>query len=315
MNSSYGPSLPTQKRNSFQIGFAKNYNRSNKTMKKRNKSWIITGAARGFGQQISKAVLATGDVVIATVRSRPEELKAQLGNHPNLHVAILDVTNEEQASNVAAEAVKDFGCIDVLVNNAGSGLLSAVEEATDEEVKCNYETNVFGLLKVTRAVLPHMRRQRSGHVINFSSVGGLLGSAGWGLYCSTKFAVEGITEAMAIELAPLGIHATTVEPGYFRTDFLDGSSLARAKNVIADYAETSGKMRDFSAQVNHSQPGDPVKLAAAIVRLAASTKPPVHLPLGNDTLTHYRAKTAAFEKEITEWNDVITGTDHDGVAK
>jgi len=284
-------------------------------MKKKNKIWIITGAARGFGQQISKAVLATGDVVIATVRSRPEELKAQLGNHPNLHVAILDITNEDQARNVAAEAVKNFGRIDVLVNNAGSGLLSAVEEGTDEEVKRNYETNVFGLLKVTRAVLPHMRRQRSGHVINFSSVGGLLGSAGWGLYCSTKFAVEGITEAMAIELAPLGIHATTVEPGYFRTDFLDGSSLTRARNVIGDYAETSGKMRDFAAQVNHNQPGDPVKLAAAIVRLAASAKPPVHLPLGNDTLTHYRAKTVAFEREITEWRDVITGTDHDDVAK
>ena len=203
----------------------------------------------------------------------------------------------------------------MLVNNAGSGLLSAVEEATDEEVKRNYETNVFGLLKVTRAVLPHMRRQRSGHVINFSSVGGLLGSAGWGLYCSTKFAVEGITEAMAIELAPLGIHATTVEPGYFRTDFLDGSSLTRAKNVIADYAETSGKMREFATQVSHKQPGDPAKLAAAIVRLAASAKPPVHLPLGNDTLTQYRAKTATFEKEIAEWHDVITGTDHDDVTK
>src|SRR5262245_33891091 len=280
---------------------------------KNSKVWIITGAARGFGQQISKAVLATGDVVIATVRSRPEELKAQLGNLPNLHVAILDITNDDQARKVAAEAVEKFGRIDVLVNNAGSGLLSAVEEATDEEVRRNYETNVFGLLKVTRAVLPHMRRQRSGHMINFSSVGGLLGSAGWGLYCSTKFAVEGITEAMAIELAPLGIHATTVEPGYFRTDFLDGSSLTRAKNVIADYAETSGKMRDFAAEVNHKQPGDPVKLAAAIVQLAASANPPVHLPLGKDTLTHYRAKIAAFENEIAEWQDVITGTDHDDV--
>src|SRR5215469_11790516 len=187
-------------------------------MKKKNKLWLITGAARGFGQQISKAVLATGDVVLATVRSRPEELQAQLGNHPNLHVAILDITNEEQARNVAAEAVNTFGRIDALVNNAGSGLLSAVEEATDEEVKRNYETNVFGLLKVIRAVLPQMRRQRSGHVINFSSVGGLTGWPGWGLYCSTKFAVEGLTESLAKELEPLGIYATAVEPGYFRTN-------------------------------------------------------------------------------------------------
>jgi len=190
-------------------------------MKKKKKLWIITWAARGFGQQISKAVLATGDVVIATVRTRPEELKAVLGNLPNLHVAILDITSEDQARKVAAEAVEKFGRIDVLVNNAGSGLLSAVEEATDEEVKRNYETNVFGLLKVIRAVLPHMRRQRSGHVINFSSVGGLLGSAGWGLYCSTKFAVEGITEAMAIELAPLGIHATTVRRSSARRTLLE----------------------------------------------------------------------------------------------
>ncbi len=279
----------------------------------RSKVWIITGAARGFGQQISKAVLASGDTVIATVRSRPEELWAQLGNHPNLHVAILDITDEAQARQVAAEAVEKFGRIDVLVNNAGSGLLSAVEEATDEEVKRNYETNVFGMLKVIRAVLPHLRRQRSGHVINFSSVGGLTGSAGWGLYCSTKFAVEGITEALAIELAPLGIFATTVEPGYFRTDFLDGSSLTRAKSVIADYAETSGKMRELATQVSHQQPGDPVKLAAAIVKLAAAPKPPVHLPLGKDTLHYYRAKTSAFDKEIAEWQEVITGTDHDDV--
>src|SRR5215467_11714663 len=248
-------------------------------MKKKDKIWIITGAARGFGQQISKAVLASGDVVIATVRSRPEELKAQLGNHPNLHVAILDVTNEDQARNVAAEAVKNFGRIDVLVNNAGSGLLSAVEEATDEEVKRNYETNVFGLLKVTRAVLPHMRRQRSGHVINFSSVGGLLGWPGWGLYCSTKFAVEGLTESLAKELWPLGIYTTAVEPGFFRTNFLDGSSLTRTENIIADYAETVGKMREFATEVSYKQPGDPAKLAAAVVRLAASPKPPVHLLL------------------------------------
>ncbi len=276
------------------------------------KVWIITGASRGFGLEISRAALANGDIVVATVRSHPEKLEAQL-NHPNLHVAELDITDEAQAQKVAAETVEKFGSIDVLVNNAGFGLLAGIEEGTDEEVKRVYETNVFGLLRVTRAVLPHMRRQRSGHVINFSSVGGLTGSVGWGLYCSTKFAVEGITEALAQELAPLGIHATTVEPGYFRTNFLDGTSLTRGGNVIDDYAETVGKMRAFATQVSYKQPGDPVKLAAAIVRLAASPKPPVHLPLGNDTLSYYRAKTEAFEKEITEWHDVITGTDHDDV--
>ena len=281
---------------------------------KKTKTWIITGASRGFGLEISKAVLASGDKVVGTVRSNPEDLAAKLDHHPNVHVAILDINDELQGMQVAGETVAKFGSIDVLANNAGFGLLGGVEEISDQEARRVYETNVFALLKVTRAVLPHMRRQRSGHVINFSSVGGLTGSAGWGIYCSTKFAVEGITEALAKELAPLGIFATTVEPGYFRTNFLDGASLVRAEKVITDYAETAGAMRENAAKVSYNQPGDPVKLAAAIVRLAASPKPPVHLPLGNDTLKHYREKTEAFEKEIAEWHDVITSTDHDDVA-
>jgi NAD(P)-dependent dehydrogenase (short-subunit alcohol dehydrogenase family) len=152
-------------------------------------------------------------------------------------------------------------------------------------------------------------------VINFSSVGGLVGSAGWGRYGSTKFAVEGLTEALAKEVGPLGVHATVVEPGYFRTNFLDGSSLTRTAHVIDDYAETVGRMREHATEVSYKQPGDPVKLAAAIVRLAASPTPPVHLPLGNDTLAAYRAKAAAFERDIAAWHGVITGTDHDDVAK
>jgi NAD(P)-dependent dehydrogenase (short-subunit alcohol dehydrogenase family) len=281
---------------------------------KTTKTWIITGASRGFGLEISKAVLAGGDNVVATVRSKPEELADKLEHHPQLQVAILDTNEEAQAIKVAAETVERFGSIDVLANNAGFGLLGGVEEISDHEARSVYETNVFGLLKVTRAVLPHMRRQRSGHVINFSSVGGLTSSAGWGIYCSTKFAVEGITEALAKELAPLGIFATTVEPGYFRTNFLDGTSLLRAEKVIEDYAETAGAMRGLADKISYHQPGDPVKLATAIVRLAASTKPPVHLPLGTDTLKYYREKTEAFNQEIAEWHDVITSTDHDDVG-
>jgi NAD(P)-dependent dehydrogenase (short-subunit alcohol dehydrogenase family) len=156
-----------------------------------------------------------------------------------------------------------------------------------------------------------MRKVKSGHVINLSSVGGLTGVPGWGLYGSTKFAVEGITEAMAAELAPLGIFATTVEPGFFRTDFLDASSLDRTSNVIPDYAATVGNMRDFATQVNHKQPGSAVKLAQAIVKLAHSQKPPVHLPLGKDTLKFFGEKMDRFNAEIKEWNDVITSTDHE----
>lgn len=278
------------------------------------KVWFITGASRGFGLEISKAVLAAGDKLVATVRSKPDDLAGQLGNHKNLSVVILDITNEEQAKLAAKQAIDTFGKIDILVNNAGYGLLSGVEEATAEEVKNNYDVNVFGMLNVTRAVLPYMRAQGSGHVINISSVGGLFGYVGWGIYGSTKFAVEGITEAMAQELAPLGIYATVVAPGFFRTEFLDHASLVKTSNEISDYAATVGEMRSFAVNVNKKQPGDPVKLAQAFIKLGHTEKPPVHLLLGNDTLAKFREKTAAFEKEISEWYDVITGTDHDDVA-
>ncbi len=277
------------------------------------KVWFITGASRGFGLEITKAALAEGNKVVATVRSKPEQLAAQLDNNENLLITVLDVTDEAQALDAAKQATDKFGRIDVLVNNAGYGLLSAVEEGSNEEVRQNYDANVFGLLNVSRAILPYMRKHRSGHVINISSVGGLNGYVGWGIYGSTKFAVEGITESMALELAPLGIYATTVEPGFFRTEFLDPTSLIRTAHVIDDYAGTVGEMRSFATQVNKKQPGDPKKLAQAIIKLANAEKPPVHLPLGNDTLAMYREKTAKFEKDIEDWYDVITGTDHDDV--
>lgn len=282
---------------------------------KTQKTWFITGASRGFGLDITKAVLASGDKVVATVRTKPEDLTAQFHNNENLYIVTLDITNEEQAKQAAAQAIDHFGRIDVLVNNAGYGLLAAVEEATAREVKQNYEVNVFGTLNVIRAVLPYMRKQRSGHVINISSVGGLSAYYGWGLYGSTKFAIEGITEGMALELAPLGIHATVVAPGFFRTNFLDESSLISTANIIDDYDETVGAMRKFAAEVNYKQPGDPQKLAQAFVKLAASENPPVHLPLGNDTIQRFRDKTTAFEKDITNWYDTVTGTDHDDVIK
>ncbi|USK31364.1 SDR family NAD(P)-dependent oxidoreductase (plasmid) [Bacillus sp. CMF21] len=279
----------------------------------KQKVWFITGAARGIGLEILKAVLETGDNVVATVRSSAESLADKLGNPENLQVVLLDITNEQQAIAAANQAIQKFGQIDVLVNNAGYGLLSAVEEATADEVRENFETNVFGLLKVTRAVLPHMREKRSGHIINISSVGGLSGYIGWGVYGSTKFAVEGLTETLALELAPLGIHATVVAPGFFRTEFLDAASLTRSGHIIPDYDQTVGEMRKFATQANKKQPGDPVKLAKAIAKVANAEKPPVHLPLGKDSLQRYREKTANFEKDIEAWYDVITGTDHEDV--
>ena len=191
------------------------------------KVWFVTGAGKGLGFEIARAALEAGHRVAATVRSRPEEITAALQENPCLFVAVMDVTDEAQVKAAVAQAVARFGRIDVLVNNAGYGLLSGIEEATDAEVRRQYDTNVFGLLNVTRAVLPQMRVQRSGHVINLSSLYGFGSLPGWGVYGSTKFAVEGITEALAAEVAPLGLFATTVEPGLFRTNFLDAKSTSR----------------------------------------------------------------------------------------
>ncbi|MNJ47564.1 3-oxoacyl-[acyl-carrier-protein] reductase FabG [compost metagenome] len=277
------------------------------------KVWLITGAGRGIGLEMTKAVLASGDKVVATVRKSAEILKEKLGHPENLHVILLDVTDEQQAIQSAIQTVERFGRIDVLLNNAGYGVLGALEETGADEVKKNFETNVFGLLNVTRAVLPYMRGQRSGHIINISSIGGLTGYTGFGIYCATKFAVEGITESLAQEVAPLGINVTAVAPGFFRTNFLDASSLFRADRVISDYVSTSGEMESFAAHYNNNQPGDPVKLASAIVKLANAEQPPVHLLLGNDALETYREKINRLEQDIKAWHDVTTSTDHDDV--
>src|SRR5258707_10978382 len=227
------------------------------------RTWFITGASRGFGALIAAEALAGGDHVVATGRD-PRVVAAALGENDRLIVLPLDVTDERQAHAAVSEATKRFGRIDVLVNNAGFGLLGAVEEATAGEIEHVYRTNVFGLLNVTRAVLPHMRAQRAGHVINISSVGGYRSGAGFGIYCSTKFAVEGLSEALAAALAPLGIKVTVVEPGYFRTDFLDARSLAVSSARIADYAGSAGATRERAAEGRHGPPGGPPNLAQAL---------------------------------------------------
>jgi NAD(P)-dependent dehydrogenase (short-subunit alcohol dehydrogenase family) len=271
--------------------------------------WFITGASRGFGALITQEALNAGDAVVATARN-PQGLQAKFGNHSNLLAVALDVTDEASAHSAAEQAIKRFGRIDILLNNAGFGLLGAVEEATNEEIEKLYAANVFGLLKVTRAVLPHMRRQRSGHILNISSIGGYVSHAGWGVYCSTKFAVEGLTEALAAEVAPLGIKATVVEPGFFRTDFLDESSLSVSPSSIADYAETPvGAMRDFAASHNHQQPGDPARFAKAMITLAHSDNPPLRMPFGSDTVAAIEKKNASVAGELAAWRELAVSTD------
>ncbi|MCU4182202.1 oxidoreductase [Bosea sp. BH3] len=273
-------------------------------------TWFITGASRGFGALVAKLALDKGDAVVATARN-PQSVVATLGEHPNLLAVGLDVTDEGQAHEAAKAAIQRFGKIDVLLNNAGFGLLGAVEEATAAEIEALYRTNVFGVLNVIRAVLPHMRRARSGHILNVSSIGGYQSGAGFGVYCSTKFAVEGLTEALAAELAPLGIKATVVEPGYFRTDFLDARSLSVSDARIADYAETAGAVREHAAGLSHRQPGDPAKLAAALVELGGAPNAPLRMPYGSDTVAAIEAKNAFVAKELDAWRQVAISTDFD----
>ncbi|MCR6629238.1 MAG: oxidoreductase [Magnetospirillum sp.] len=272
------------------------------------RTWFITGASRGFGALIAEQALARGDNAVASARN-PKSVVERLGDRPNLLAVALDVTDEAQAHAAAKVAVERFGRIDVLVNNAGYGLLGAVEEASAKEVEALYRTNVFGLLAVIRAVLPHMRRQRSGRILNFSSIGGYRSAAGFGVYCSTKFAVEGLSEALADELRPLGIHVTVVEPGYFRTDFLDASSLAVSPAEIADYADTAGQVRSHAAGLSHAQPGDPLRLAQVLASFVDEPAPPVRLPLGSDAVAAILSKHEADAELVAKWRPVSISTD------
>ena len=281
---------------------------------KTQKVILVTGASKGFGLEIAKTALAAGDKVIATVRSKADQLAASLNNNPNLLVVTMDVTNEAQVKAAVAEGLLRFGKIDVIINNAGYGIVTAIEEATDAEVKAQYETNVFGLLKIVRAALPHLRAQRSGHIINVSSLFGFDAIPGWALYGSTKFAVEGISKGLAAELAPLNIKVTVVEPGLFSTEFLSAESYSAAKNVIDDYAATVGPMRAGADQLHGNQPGDPRKLARVVVDIAHNENPPLHLPVGKDAVGMYKANAEKTSKEIDQWIEVSTSTDHDHVA-
>ncbi|MDN3547449.1 oxidoreductase [Mucilaginibacter aquaedulcis] len=278
---------------------------------KTQKVWFITGASKGFGLEIAKAALEAGDKVVATVRTNADQLRSALKNEDNSLVVTLDVTNNNQVKQGVQDAISKFGRIDVLVNNAGYGLLAATEEASDEEVRKQYDTNVFGLLNVTRAILPHMRSQKSGHIVNISSLFGYTASIpGFGLYGSTKFAVEGITEGLALEVKPLGIHVTAAAPGLFRTNFASAESYQPSKTIIEDYKETVGHVRGIITHVDGNQPGDPSKLAQVIIKLASSENPPVHLPIGSDAVAAFRTKTQVAGKEVDEWENVSDSTDY-----
>ena len=276
----------------------------------KQKVWFITGASKGFGLEIAKAALANGDKIVATVRKNHEEFAAKFQETDSVLIVQLDVTNEQQVKIGVEKAINRFGRIDVLVNNAGYGLLAAIEEASGEEVRKQYDTNVFGLLNVTRAVLPHMRSQRSGHIINISSLFGYIASIpGLGIYGSTKYAVEGISEGLALEVKPFGIHVTSVAPGLFSTSFASPESYQSSELIIDGYNETVGAVRRSISQLDGNQPGDPSKLAQVIIQLAESENPPLHLPIGKDAVAAFRTKTDIMQKEVSAWENVSISTD------
>jgi NAD(P)-dependent dehydrogenase (short-subunit alcohol dehydrogenase family) len=273
--------------------------------------WFVTGASRGLGAAIVRTLLDAGERVVATARKR-DALAAAFGADSDALLSLsLDVTDPAAVQTAVASALEYFGRIDVLVNNAGYGDLSLFEESTVEDVRAQYDTNVFGLMHVTRAVLPGMRAQRSGRIFNVSSVGGIVGGASGSLYCASKFAVEGFTESLAQEIAPFGIHATIVEPGFFRTDFLEATSVKHGSNPIADYAETSAALKSFYDSRSRNQAGDPAKLARALITLADAPQPPVRWCAGTDALGMVQAKINGLQAELDAWRDLSAGTDGD----
>jgi len=268
--------------------------------------WLITGCSTGFGRELVRAVLRHGHCAVATARN--STTLAEFATHPDALVAALDVTLPAQIAEVVALAEARFGAVDIVVNNAGYGYLSAVEEGEDDEVRAMFETNFFGLANVTKAVLPGMRTRKRGHVVNISSMGGLVGFPGIGYYNATKFAVEGLSEALAKECVPLGIKVTIVEPGPFRTDW-GGRSLKTPKVAIADYADTAGARRAAIEGYSGQQPGDPVRAAEAIIAAVTAPEPPLHLVLGRPAYDTIAAKFKEFSGEMEAWRGTTLGAD------
>ncbi|AHJ95376.1 oxidoreductase [Hymenobacter swuensis] len=273
-----------------------------------NKVWLITGANRGIGAEIARAALAAGDYVVAASR-HPETAADTFGHHPHLTALHLDVTREADAARAVQQVIDQHGRLDVVVNNAGYPLLGALETTTDAEVRRQFDTNVFGLLHVTRAVLPQLRKQRAGHIINISSMQGVIGAPASSSYSGSKFAVEGLSESLQQEVAPLGIRVTLVEPGTFRTELLSDKSLHKAQDVLPDYAPTVGQTLSYVDQFSGQQPGDPQRLAAAIVQLTNEAEPPLRFLAGSDAVQYVPQALRHRLAEAEKWHALSVSTD------
>jgi NAD(P)-dependent dehydrogenase (short-subunit alcohol dehydrogenase family) len=269
--------------------------------------WFITGCSTGFGRELARAVLRRGWPAVVTARDIGRVQNMDVGGDA-LPLA-LDVTDPDQVAAAVAAAHDRFGAIDVLVNNAGYGYQSSIEEGLDEEIRAQFEANVFGLASMTRAVLPGMRERRRGHIINITSQAGFVGLEGSGYYAATKHAVEGLSDALGREVAPLGIKVTCVEPGPFRTDWA-GRSLRQTRPAIADYQATVGARLERTAGFSGRQPGDPARAAEAMIAIVESPNPPAHLVLGAIALEGIRDKLKATLAEIEAWSETSRGADY-----
>jgi len=273
------------------------------------KVWFITGTSRGLGRSLTEAALAKGDNVVATARD-PQQLRDLEDKYPGqLYPLALDVTDNSQIHTAVARAIDRFGRIDVLVNNAGFGITGAAEAYTDEQVRSQLETNLYAPIELTRAVLPHMRRNRSGRILQISSVGGRTGNAGLTMYQAAKFGLSGFSEALAREVAPLGIYVTSVEPGGFRTDW-GGTSMTFAPEVEG-YETTVNWIAGFLRSDRYIPMGDPDKAARVMVDLTDHPEPPIHLILGSEAVALVRQADAGRQAEFEKWVPVSITTDHD----
>jgi NAD(P)-dependent dehydrogenase (short-subunit alcohol dehydrogenase family) len=272
------------------------------------KVWFITGCSTGLGRDLARAVLERGDRVVVTARD-PASVRDLVAGRAGQAIALaLDVTDREQAEAAVRDAIAAFGRIDVLVNNAGIGYFGAIEESEEAEVRRMFEVNVFGLARMIHLALPGMRERRRGHVVNIASIGGLRAFPAVGYYNATKFAVVGLSEALALETAPLGIKVTIVEPSGFRTDWA-GRSASEAPDEIADYAETAGANRRNLRKASGNQPGDPERAAQAIIAAVESDAPPLHLLLGKAALKGAHWKLAMLREQFDRWESTTVGAD------
>jgi NADP-dependent 3-hydroxy acid dehydrogenase YdfG len=277
------------------------------------KVWFITGTSSGLGRALAEETLAKGDRVVLTAR-KPEVLQDLIEKYPDTARAVkLDITDLADVKNAVAEAIKEFGRIDVLVNNAGYALVGAIEEANDEQIKRQFETNVFGVLNVTRAVLPIMREQRSGHIVNIGSMVGFNAFPSLGYYSATKFTLEGLSEALAAEVAPHGIKTTIVEPGAFNTGY-SSRALIFGENRLPEVYPSTAKMTGVFSQFDSTAAGDPRKAVRIIIEAVESENPPFRLPLGLDAYEAIEAKFEQVRQEISIWHDRAIKTSFDAAA-